>query len=534
MHLPDNGHVNFRFAGVVGALALLTSCAGAPEEPEATAAPNTSEAPTTTTTPQQESATTLAAEPFSVTDIQASTVRLIAEGSFVYPFEGAYLEDGLGSGFLFSSDGHVLTNNHVVTGAAILTAVIGDDPTEYNARILGVSECDDLAVVQLSTSTPDFLPIAPELPEIGTEVFAAGFPGDTDDFESSTYTLTAGILSSVNPQGESSWASVGEELEHDADIRGGNSGGPLVSSDGHVIGVNYAGDDELGVNYAISLPPKQGLIDQLVDGNSVTSLGINAEAMFGDETEAGLPGIWIYGVESGSPADLVGLEPGDLITAIEGLPASEDGTMETYCDIVRTRGADAATSIEVYRPSTDEFFAGQFNGEELALRSGLVDKYGSGFGAGTYDEFVLVTDDSGAIEVEIPAAWSDIDGAYDEAFGGPSIWASTNLDDFWDYYGVPGVAIDTTRDSSQNMYRILNEIDYSPDCFDAGIEDYDDGIYVGYTRLWTDCPDDSSILVLAALPESQRFIVRLEAQVVSDADLDALDRILSTFYVYED
>ena len=532
----DNQAVRLKLSVLVCCLAALSSCASAEVEPEErTTAPTTSQAPATTTITTQEATTsTQPVEPFAVTDIQARTVRLIAEGSFVYPFEGAYLEDGLGSGFVFSSDGHVLTNNHVVTGAAILTAVIGDNPTEYNARILGVSECDDLAVVQLSTTTPEFLPIANELPAIGTEVFAAGFPGDTDDFEESSYTLTGGILSSVNSQGESSWASVGEELEHDADIRGGNSGGPLVSSDGQVIGINYAGDDELGVNYAISLPPKRDLIDQLVEGNTVTSLGINGEAVFGDDTEAGLPGIWIYGIESGSPADSVGLEPGDLITAMEGLPASEDGTMETYCDIVRTRGAEAVTSIEVYRSSTDEFLAGQFNGDELAVRSGLVDKYGTGYGSATYDEFVLVTDDSGSIEVEVPAEWSDIDGAYDEAFGGPSIWASTNLDDFWDYYGVPGVAIDTTRDSSQNMYRILNEIDYSQDCFDAGIEEYDDGVYVGYTRLWTDCPDDSAILVLAALPESQRFIVRLEAQVVSDADLDALDRILSTFYVYED
>ena len=516
-------------------LAISASCSSTQSELTAPSpSPETSEAATTSTVPPaEESTTTEVVEEFSVTDIQVSTVRLIAEGAFVYPFEGAYLEDGLGSGFVFSPDGHVLTNNHVVTGAAILTAVIGDDPTEYSARVVGVSECDDLAVVQLSTQTPTFLPIASTLPAIGTEVFAAGFPGDTDDFEDTTYTLTAGILSSINAQGESSWASVGEELEHDAKIRGGSSGGPLVAANGEVIGVNYAGDDELDVHYAVSLPPKRALIDELLQGSVVSSLGINGEAVLSEETEAGLAGIWIYGVESGSPADRAGLEPGDLITSIEGLPASEDGTMEVYCDILRTRGADAVTSLEVYRPSTDEFLAGQVNGEALAVRSGLVDKYGSEFGAGTYDEFIVVTDDSGVIEVEVPTEWSDIDGAYDDEFGGPSIWASTNIDDFWSYYGVPGVAIDTTRDSSQNMYRILTEIDYSQDCVDAGVEEYDDGIYVGYTRLWTDCPDDSAILVLAALPQSQRFIVRLEAQVVTDADLDALDRILSTFYVYE-
>ena len=471
-----------------------------------------------------------------LTAVEESVVRIIADGAYEYPADGALIEAGAGSGFVISEGGLVLTNNHVVAGAAIIKVKVGAATSDVTASVVARSECDDLAVVQLPPGTYSPMALASTTPPAGTPIFSAGFPPSGDDFESSTYTVTRGVISTTVPNGESSWASVGEEIEHDAHTRGGNSGGPLFTDDGTVVGVNYAGDDELGTNYAVAVASKQALIASLMSGSDVTAIGINGGAMFSDENGTGFTGVWVYGVESGSVAERAGIRPGDLILSLEGLPVAEDGTMSTYCDVLRTQGIDAVISVEVYRAETDAFLSGQFNGEQLSEATGIADQYtDADVSAGiSYAEYTLITDDSGTIEVEVPAAWDDTDGAYDNDFGGPSIWASTNLQDFWEYYGVPGVAIDTTRDSSQSMYSILNDIDYSLDCVDDGILEYDDGIYSGYTRLWVNCPDNTAILVLAALPESQRFIVRLEAQIVSDADFEALDRILASFYVYEE
>lgn len=514
----------------------LVGCAGtaditipSPTTEPASPATTSSTAPTQTVPAPQES------PEFTIDMIEASVVQVLTEGAFAYPLEGTFLEDGTGSGFVFSDEGHILTNHHVVAGAATVKVRFSESAELQTAQVLGSSECSDLAVLKISSGDYSALRIAQDSPPAGTEVTAAGFPPSASDFEAATYTLTRGIVSTISPNGDSSWAAVGEEIEHDAHIRNGGSGGPLVNESGEAVGINYAGDDELGTNYAISLAPKQSVIESLQNGNDLESFGINGEALFGDETGTGIDGIWVYGIESGSPADRAGLEPGDIIIQIEGLPAASDGMMTTYCDVVRSRGSDSVTTIEVYRPSTDEVLRGQFNGEVLAPASGLAEQYeNAGLASGSsYTEFMVVTDDSGTIEVEVPAEWNDIDGAYDEDFGGPSLWASTNLDDFWEYWGTPGVAIDTTQDSSQSMYSILHDIDYSADCDDDGVLEYDDGWYTGYTRLWTNCPDDSAVLVLAALPESQQFIVRLEATVVTDADIDALDQILATFYVYE-
>ena len=508
-------------------VALMLSACGSSETPGAIEQSGDS----TTTT---EAATTTTVDEFDIRDLEQSVVRISVAGEFSYPFEGSFIESGGGSGYIISDDGLVLTNHHVVSGAAVITVSSSDGEDEV-AQLLGVSECDDLAVLRLPSASYTSIPIAIEVPPAGTEIYAAGYP-ESGDFEESPYTLTKGIVSTVRPGVATYWAAVGDEIEHDANIRGGSSGGPLVTLDGEVIGLNYASIDEIDTNYAIALPQKRSIIDRLIAGDDVNSLGLNGGVLLADESEIGIEGIWVYGVESGSPADAMGLEPGDLIMSIEGLPATEDGTMSTYCDVIQTRGADSAISIQVYRSRTDEYLAGQFNGRELEERAGLADEF-AGLLTGPaepYEEYVIVIDDSGQIEVEVPAEWSDVNGAYDDEFGGPSIWASTDLDEFFELFGVPGVAIDTTRDSSQNMYRILNDVDYSGDCIDNGVVEYDDGIYSGYTRLWSDCPGGSSILVLAAIPDSQRFIVRLEAQVVTDADFEALDRILSTFYVYED
>ena len=126
---------------------------------------------------------------------------------------------GSGSGFIIDPEGIAVTNNHVVTGAAALEVFVDGSDAPVNA-VLGVSECADLAVIDLDGGDYPFLDWYDGEIEPGLEVRAAGFPlGDPE------YTLTQGIVSKADADGESSWASVDSVIEHDASIQPGNSGG---------------------------------------------------------------------------------------------------------------------------------------------------------------------------------------------------------------------------------------------------------------------------------------------------------------------
>ena len=133
--------------------------------------------------------------------------------------------------------GIVVTNNHVVTGAATLEVYVGGElDRSFNAVVLGVSECNDLAVIDITEDEPlPFLEWYDGDLAAGLEVYAAGFPlGDPE------FTLTRGIVAKAQASGETPWASIDSTIEHDANIQPGNSGGPLVTAEGQVAAVNYA------------------------------------------------------------------------------------------------------------------------------------------------------------------------------------------------------------------------------------------------------------------------------------------------------
>ena len=150
-----------------------------------------------------------------------------------------------------------MTNNHVVTGAALLQVYVGGETDRvYSARVLGVSECSDLAVIYIEGDGFPFLQWYEDEIDVGLDVYAAGFPlGDPE------YTLTKGIISKARTSGETDWASVDAVVEHDATINPGNSGGPLVTADGRVVGVNYAGASEINQYFAIARIEALKIID---------------------------------------------------------------------------------------------------------------------------------------------------------------------------------------------------------------------------------------------------------------------------------
>ncbi|MDG2038963.1 MAG: serine protease, partial [Ilumatobacter sp.] len=187
-----------------------------------------------------------------ISQVEGSVVQIVAQGTFVLDSgQLAFNAGSTGTGFVISEDGLVVTNNHVVTGAATLEVYFSGSDEPVNARMLGVSECTDLAVIQLQGDGYQALSFSNESMTTGISVFAAGYPGADDpgniDLD---YTLTSGIVSSTSADGETNWASVDAVLQHDAQILGGNSGGPLVDQNGLVVGINYAGNLEFNTNYA--------------------------------------------------------------------------------------------------------------------------------------------------------------------------------------------------------------------------------------------------------------------------------------------
>ncbi|MGB4323456.1 MAG: S1C family serine protease, partial [Anaerolineaceae bacterium] len=408
------------------------------------------------------------------------------------------------------------------------------------ARILGVSECWDLAVIDVEGEGYSYLDWYSGEIKPGMDVYTAGFPlGDPE------YTLTRGIISKANANGETSWASVDAVIEHDARIRGGNSGGPLVTSDGKVVGINFAMIESTDQNFAILGSRAQPVIESLRGGEDVESIGINGQAVV---TEDGtLSGIWVSLVKSGSPADKTGIQGGDILTSMEGLLLATDGTMADYCDILRTRNPDDTIAVEVLRYASEEYLEGQLNGRELETSFSFAAELGGevegeeGETITNYDEYVLVQDDYGAIQVSVPAAWSEIDGSAWVDSGdiiGASITAAASLDNFNAYYSEPGVFFGATDDIAElggyiQLLDVYRDWAREDDCTFEYREDYEDPAFEGAFDVFSNCLDSEGVLViLSAKPHSSTSpLVLVLVQIMSDADLDALDEILNTFDV---
>lgn len=480
-------------------------------------------------------------------DVRKAVVQIVAEGTFRDPAEGfQYNAAGAGSGFIIDPAGIAVTNNHVVTGAAFLQVYIDGEEQPRNARVLGVSECSDLAVIDIDGEGFSYLEWYAGAIDVGLDVYTAGFP-----LADPEYTLTRGIVSKARADGETSWASVDYVIEHDATINPGNSGGPLVDANGKIVGVNYAGASSVNQYFAIARDEAIRVIDQLRQGQDVTSIGVNGTAVGNDE---GLTGIWVSSIKSGSPADNVGIEPGDIIMSLEGLILATDYTMADYCDILRGRNPSDVLSIEVLRFDTEEVLEGQLNGQVLeqsfsfaaAVGGEVEGNSGSEGNTGATYDYTIITDDSGLLSIEVPVTWSDIDGSlWGDASDplGVAVRAAPDLQAWSDTWSTPGVFFGASVDVLEGMTDadrlafpavVLDDdsFDYSASCVYDGRYDYSDPVYAGLYDLWTDCGDEGSLfIVLAVLPEDLSYFVLVDVLIVTDADLDALDHILNSFIV---
>lgn len=308
-------------------------------------------------------------------DVEKATIQIEAQGTFVDPQYGLQVNSaGRGSGFIIDPSGIAVTNNHVVTGAALVKVWVGGESTARNARILGVSECSDLAVIKIEGNNFPYLKWSEDPIKVNMDIYVSGYPlGDP------TFTSTRGQISKEKSDGTSSWASVTSELEYDANTNPGNSGGPVVTDKGEVLAIHYAGNTQTRQSWGISRDAAKPVVDELMTGKDVDTIGINGQAVPLGQTESGetLNGIFISSVKSGSPADKAGILPGDILYQMEGLVLATDGSMKDYCSILRSHKTTDTLSVTIIRPSTGEVMDGQLNGRALAVTSTFGSTIGS-------------------------------------------------------------------------------------------------------------------------------------------------------------
>ncbi|WP_423228568.1 DegQ family serine endoprotease [Pseudaquabacterium inlustre] len=253
---------------------------------------------------------------------------------------------GVGSGFILSADGFIMTNAHVVDGADELIVTL-TDKREFKAKVIGLDKRTDVAVVKIeATGLPAVKLGDVGKLKVGEWVLAIGSPFGLEN------TVTAGIVSAKQ-------RDTGDYLpfiQTDVAINPGNSGGPLINMRGEVVGINsqiYSRSGGfMGISFAIPIDEAGRVADQLrAHGRVIRGrIGVSITAVTKDVAESiglGKPvGALVRAVEAGGPADKAGLEAGDIITKVDGKPVEKSG------DLPRIVGATKPGSkavLQVFR-----------------------------------------------------------------------------------------------------------------------------------------------------------------------------------------
>lgn len=294
-------------------------------------------------------------------EVKEATIKIESQGTFIDPEFGSAMKNaGRGSGFIIDPSGIAITNHHVVTGATQLKVWVGRETAPRNAKVLGVSECSNLAVIDIDGEGFDYLDWYQHPIEVGMDIFIAGFL-----LEDLGYSLTKGVLSNDLADGETPWASVESVIEYAALSSPGNSGGPVVDSNAEVIGVHYGGDALKQRAVGISQDVAKDIIEKISADGDLNNFGVNGQAVTSED--GSVAGIWVSSVQPGSPADQTGIQPGDIITKLENLFMATDGTMNQYCDILSSHNPGDTLSVQVLRWSSGDILEGQINGQGLVV-----------------------------------------------------------------------------------------------------------------------------------------------------------------------
>ena len=298
--------------------------------------------------------------------VNISTTQTVRSAANPFPFQfppGSPFEDmfkefqtpterkasSLGSGFIISEDGTVVTNNHVIANAEDIIVRIEDK--EYKAAVVGADPYADIAVLKIETNEK-FTPVKfgdSDKARVGDWVVAIGNPFGLGG------TVTSGIISARNR--DINLTRYDDFIQTDASINQGNSGGPLFNLDGDVVGINTAiiapgQAGSIGIGFAIPANAASNVIDQLIKFGETRRgwLGVRIQQVTKEIAEVEKlkkpQGALVASVSDKSPADKAGIKPGDIILEFDG---KKIDTMRTLPKVVANTAVGKSVQLKIWR-----------------------------------------------------------------------------------------------------------------------------------------------------------------------------------------
>ena len=254
----------------------------------------------------------------SVSDIYQRTQKGVVEitvttSQSTNPFGGQQTQQAQGSGFVYDSNGRIITNQHVVEGATSISVRFSNGKT-YKAEVVGSDPSTDLAVIKVDAPASVLTPLTladSNAVAVGDNVVAIGSPFGLEN------TVTSGIVSALHRQMTSpNNFSIDDSIQTDAAINHGNSGGPLLNAEAQVIGVNAQIESDSGGNDGVGFAIPSNTVKSIV--SELISTGKAEHAYLGVSVETVNASVRITEVRSGTPAADAGLQSGDTIVSVDG------------------------------------------------------------------------------------------------------------------------------------------------------------------------------------------------------------------------
>jgi S1-C subfamily serine protease len=253
-----------------------------------------------------------------------------------------------GTGVILTSDGQILTNNHVIEGSTSIEVTVESTGKTYSASVVGTDATNDIALLQLDDASGlDVVTTDDSTLAVGDEATSIGNAEGTGDLVAAAGTITA-LNESITVGNEYTGAeeSLSGLIEVDADVVSGDSGGPLVDADGEVVGiVTAASSGSTNITgYAIPIETALDIIDQIQSGEETATVQIGLPAFLGVQlaTTQQSAGVALGGVIADTPAAAAGLAAGDVITAVDGTTV---GTAEALSELIA--GHDVGDSVTI-------------------------------------------------------------------------------------------------------------------------------------------------------------------------------------------
>jgi S1-C subfamily serine protease len=264
-------------------------------------------------------------------------------------------QKGIGSGFIVRADGYIVTNNHVVENAKQLQVILRDQTKTYDARVVGTSPLDDIAVIKIDAQDLPTVSFGDShAVKVGQLAIAIGSPlGQSNSVTKGVISALHRSLQVPDPANPGGTEDILNAIQTDASINPGNSGGPLLNSAGQVVGVNFAIEQAQagpGLGFALDGDAARDIANQLILTGHVNQpfLGVSYEQL--DETAATANGLvvgaLVTAVQAGAPASRAGLKVHDVIVKVNDQAIDDVHPLK---DVLRQYAPGTKISVTVYR-----------------------------------------------------------------------------------------------------------------------------------------------------------------------------------------